>query len=221
MTPRGIRNDNPGNLERGAVKWQGMAADQSGDPRFIVFKTPQWGIRALAKTLLTYQNQYGLRTLRGIISRWAPSSENNTAAYVAAVAASVGVNPEAEIDVDTSGVMIPLVRAIILHENGVSPYSDAVIAEAIHMAGVSDAKGAPLARQKPFLAQVGSGLALLSAGGAHLASYAPVVKGWADQLSQFAGAPMIEHAQTVLLTVAGGLAIAGIVATTFNHLRSA
>jgi hypothetical protein len=220
MTSRGIRNNNPGNIERGTVTWQGMADDQSADPRFIIFKTPQWGLRALAKTLLSYQNQHGLRTVRGIINRWAPSSENNTAAYVGAVAAGVGVNPDAEIDVDTSGVMTPLVKAIVLHENGANPYADAVIAEAIRMAGVSDAKGPPLARQKSFLAQVGSGVALLSAGGAHLASYASAVKGWADQLGEFAGAPVIQHAQTVLLTVAGGLAIAGIVATALNHLRS-
>jgi len=221
MTPRGLRNNNPGNIERGTVRWQGMADDQSADPRFIVFKTPQWGVRALAKTLLTYQNQYGLRTLRGIVNRWAPNSENNTAAYVAAVAAGVGLGPDTEIDLDTSEVMTPLVRAIILHENGADPYSDGVIAEAIRMAGVSDAKGLPLTKQKPFLAQAGSAAALLSAVGAHLASYAPLVKGWADELGEFVGAPVIQHAQTVLLTVAGGLTIAGIVATAVNHLRSA
>jgi hypothetical protein len=85
--PRGIRNNNPGNIDRNTTKWQGMADDQSSDPRFVVFKTPQAGIRALAKILLTYQNHDGLKTVRGIIGRWAPAVENNTSAYVAAVAA--------------------------------------------------------------------------------------------------------------------------------------
>jgi len=38
--PRGIRNHNPGNIEKGDP-WQGLAADQSGDPRFAVFAAPE------------------------------------------------------------------------------------------------------------------------------------------------------------------------------------
>jgi hypothetical protein len=50
------------------------------------------------------------------------------------------------------------------------------------------------------------------AGGIEVAKQAPTVKGWADQLSAFTGSPIIEHAVTVLLTVAGGLTILGIAA---------
>lgn len=207
---RGLTNNNPGNLDRDTIKWQGMAADQSGDPRFIVFTDAKWGIRALAKTLLTYQNQYGLRTVRAIINRWAPPGENNTGAYVAAVAAGVGVDPDAEIDVDTSATMMPMVRAIILHENGSDPYADSVIAEGIRLAGVSDAKPPALVTQHTFQTQVAGGVAVVGAAGAHVAQYAPTVKGWADQLGTYAGAPIVQHAVTVLLTVAGSLAILGI-----------
>ena len=93
MTDRGFRNNNPGNIDRGTIKWQGMAADQSSDPRFVVFTDPKWGIRAIARLMLTYSNQYGLHTVRGLIGRWAPPSENNTDAYVSSVCQWTGLHP--------------------------------------------------------------------------------------------------------------------------------
>ena len=52
--PRGIRNHNPGNVLRTkSVTWQGQAEDQSGDPEFVVFTAPEWGLRAIARILLT------------------------------------------------------------------------------------------------------------------------------------------------------------------------
>jgi hypothetical protein len=211
MTSRGIRNNNPGNIDRHAgTKWQGMADDQSSDPRFVVFKSPQYGIRAIARLMLTYQNQYHLNTIRGLINRWAPPNENKTEAYIQAVAKSVGVGPDDEIDVDSAQVMTGLIKAIILHENGSQPYSDAVIAEGIRMAGVADAKPPPLAQKTSFQAQVGAASLGVAAAGAKAAEYAPVVKGWADQLGDFSGSPIISHVSTVLLTIAGGLVMVGI-----------
>jgi hypothetical protein len=207
MTPRGFRNNNPGNIDRNATKWQGMADDQSSDPRFVVFKTPQWGIRALARTLLTYQNQYGLKTVKAIINRWAPPGENDTGAYVKAVAESCGVDPSAPITLDSCDMMLPLVKAIIVHENGSNPYSDALISEALHMAGISDAKPKPLVKQTSFIAQAATGV---SVAGAACAQYAPTVKTWADKLADYTGSPIIQHAVTILLTVAGVLTLVGL-----------
>lgn len=117
--PRGIRNHNPGNIRhtRPATPWQGIAADQL-DGAFVSFAAPAWGIRALARTLITYQDKHGLRTVRDLIYRWAPPVENDTESYVAAVSAALGVYPEAEIDVTQHAVMLPLCQAIALHENG-------------------------------------------------------------------------------------------------------
>ena len=207
MTTRGIRNNNPGNIDRNDTKWQGMAADQSGDPRFIVFKSPTFGIRALAKTLLTYQNSYHLDTVRKIINRWAPPVENNTTAYVKSVAAAVGVLPDDVIDLDTTEVMLPLVKAIISHENGSNPYGDAVIKEALHSAGVADAKPKPLVKQNTFVAQTLTGVTV---AGAACAQYAPAVKTAADQLADYTGAPIIAHVQTILMTLAGLCVAAGL-----------
>jgi hypothetical protein len=136
--PRGVRNRNPGNLERNTINWQGMARVQT-DPRFVVFEDAKYGIRALARTLLTYQHAHGCDTIGKIIGRWAPPTENDTVAYIAAVAARCGVAPDDVIDADQVSVMLPLVAGIISHENGGNPYTDNELLAGLHLAGIADA----------------------------------------------------------------------------------
>lgn len=114
--PRGIRNNNPGNVVKGSDTWEGEV--QGSDPRYVTFATPEAGIRAMGKTLLTYQDKHGLNTVEGIISRWAPATENNTPAYIASVSKALGVPPDAPIDLHDSGTMNRITRAIIQVENG-------------------------------------------------------------------------------------------------------
>lgn len=137
---RGERNRNPGNIDRNNIKWKGMSPDQSGDSRFVVFTDSVWGIRALARVLLTYSRVYpqdtpqDIDTVREIINRWAPPVENNTGSYVNAVANAVGAGPDDEIDVTDEDVMRKLVVAIIKHENGRVIYDDEVIADGVQRA---------------------------------------------------------------------------------------
>lgn len=120
---RGIRNHNPGNVERTSTTWQGMAEDQS-DPRFIVFRRPWWGIRAMCIILKNYQVKHGIRTVDGIIKRWAPDSDNNpTAAYVRSVCAHLDVAHDQIIDLTDVAIMRKLVAAVIKFENGTNPYT--------------------------------------------------------------------------------------------------
>jgi hypothetical protein len=128
-TPRGIRDNNPGNIRKSDAPWRGKVFGT--DPDFETFDTPENGIRALAKTLDAYQSKHGCRTVRQIIYRWAPPGENDTAAYVEHVSASVGVSPDDTIIVDDPSVMLKLTVAIIQHENGQQPYSLALISAAI------------------------------------------------------------------------------------------
>ena len=137
-TPRGIRNHNPGNIDRTKERWQGMADDQSGDERFIVFKTPEYGIRAIGKILLSYRAKHGLHTVRGIINRWAPPVENDTGAYVRSVAKALGIQPDDEIDVRKLEYALPLTIAIIIHENGRQPYTTAQLKAGLALAGVHE-----------------------------------------------------------------------------------
>lgn len=124
---RGERNNNPGNIERGTIHWQGMSADQSGDKRFIVFNSPEDGIRALGKLLFNYQRIHGLNTVRQIINRWAPPVENDTGSYVNAVANEVGVSPDDKINLNDADTLAKLVTAIIRHENGRVIYAESII----------------------------------------------------------------------------------------------
>lgn len=131
--PRGIRNNNPGNIRKSGDAWQGLA-DIQPDTEFFSFADPVYGIRALAKILRNYRDRYGLNTVQGIINRWAPPVENNTGAYVRMVANKVGVAPSEPLTWD-AGQMRRLVSAIIQHENGQNPYSMATIADGISRAG--------------------------------------------------------------------------------------
>jgi len=136
MTARGIRNNNPGNIRRvEADRWRGVADDQSGDAEFWVFKAPEWGIRALVRIVaFTYPNRFGLRTVRAIITRWAPPNENDTASYVRTVAAALGVDADVPLDFSDRRIVHALVCAIIRHENGINPYPMATIDQGIDLA---------------------------------------------------------------------------------------
>lgn len=125
---RGIRNNNPGNIVRGTDVWEGEAADQSADPHFVVFTSPEWGIRAMARILRGYFNQ-GLVTVSQVIGRWAPSSENDTSSYTQAVADAMGVDPEATLNLESD--LPALIDAIIHQENGIQPYPPDLIAQGI------------------------------------------------------------------------------------------
>lgn len=128
--PRGIRNNNPGNIRHGE-QWQGRANDQP-DPDFATFVSPEYGIRAMAKVLMNYQERYGICTIRGIITRWAPPIENATDEYVQHVARRCGIAPDAKVIV--AGILADIIPAIIQHENGQQPYSMETIRAGIDMA---------------------------------------------------------------------------------------
>ena len=121
--PRGIANNNPGNVDRTSIKWQGMSAIQS-DPRFITFIAPQWGFRCMAR-ILRGDYAEGYQSVHALIDRWAPPVENNTSAYVTDVSNRMGCGID-DILVFPDQIM-ELLKAITWHENGQQPYSDQVI----------------------------------------------------------------------------------------------
>ena len=132
-TPRGIRNNNPGNLRTSDAHWLGKLSP-SRDPDFEQFDTPEHGIRALAKVLLAYYQNHGLDTIRQIISRWAPPSENNTSAYVEQVCGQCGVSADQPIDLTVPDMLAAVTEAVIFHENGTCPYTVAQIDAGVTMA---------------------------------------------------------------------------------------
>lgn len=150
--PRGVRNNNPGNIEWGDP-WQGLIpVNDRTDKRFAQFTTPAYGIRAMARTLITYQDKHNIRTVTGAINRWAPPVENDTGAYVRAVQKAVGGDI---VDMHDYRYLRPLVEAIIKHENGPGPvntvntwYESAVIDEGLRLAGVrKDTAAIPVTKE--------------------------------------------------------------------------
>lgn len=133
---RGIRNRNPGNIDHNdANPWQGeLPVDKAKESRFCRFDTPENGIRALAKVLLTYFKKYNLKTPRAIVNRWAPPKENNTDAYVNQVAKFLGVGADDQIDLTRKALLTLLVVAIIKHENAGFMYPAGVVLEGVERA---------------------------------------------------------------------------------------
>lgn len=131
---RGIRNNNPGNLEYSKTNpWVGQTGD---DGRFAKFETPEHGIRALGRNLMSYQRQ-GIDTVSEIINRWAPPADkNDTMSYIKAVCEQLGVSADEPLDASNPDTLKALCAAIIHHENGSQPYSDQQLT-----AGVSAALG--------------------------------------------------------------------------------
>lgn len=129
---RGIRNNNPGNIIKSARSWEGEVPGT--DARYATFETPEAGIAALGKNLLAYNDRHGLNTVQGIISRWAPSSENDTGAYVARVSRELGVKADQPLDLRDKKTLTALTKSIVATENGGQPYTDAQISGALDTA---------------------------------------------------------------------------------------
>lgn len=130
-TPRGIRNNNPLNLEQTPDNWQGETVGT--DTRFMTFVDAKYGIRAGAKLLMNYQRLYSLDTMKKVIDRFAPPFENNTNAYAEHIAASIGIDVNDKITIGKDN-LLPILKAMITHENGINPYSDDIILSGIALA---------------------------------------------------------------------------------------
>ena len=118
LTAINSRNYNPGNLRpSSAYQWNGEVGQNGG---FVIFDSPEMGTRALTKNLYTSQETHGNNTVREIITRWAPPSENDTEAYVQKVSKEMGVTPDQDLGSlrDNPGTTKALVKSITKHEGG-------------------------------------------------------------------------------------------------------
>jgi|SRR6266850_3949164 len=129
--PRGLRNNNPGNL-KAEEDWQGQIGI---DGPFLIFQTLPWGTRALA-TDLANKMKRGLVTIRQIITTYAPPIENKTGAYIQSMVDDTGFTADQVLPMNTD-TLARLIRAIVNHEEGETAsydyVSDADIAQGISM----------------------------------------------------------------------------------------
>lgn len=75
-----MKINNPLNIKWNPANcWNGQTGHHNG---FCVFDSTRNGIRAAFVLLRTYWNKYHLKSIRQIITRWAPYSENPTDSYI-------------------------------------------------------------------------------------------------------------------------------------------
>lgn len=143
--PRGIRNNNPGNLNY--VGQRGATLEGGEKGRFAKWQTAREGLQALANQLRLYSDR-GLDSIRKVINTYSPSSENDTESYINQLAAFMGIDPDDTFDVKTDpAALAMLMRGIIQHENGYNPYSRDQIDEAVGSSGLVGGAGAQVSQK--------------------------------------------------------------------------
>lgn len=123
--PRGIRTNNPGNLVKTPITWQGEV--ECSDKVNECFENDYYGLRAMAKVLHTYYHKYQLRTITDIMARF---SEFEGAAW--GVSRLAGIEADAPLSLTDLGTTMSLMRAIIIQENGYNPYPDELIRQVLY-----------------------------------------------------------------------------------------
>lgn len=203
--PRGIRNNNPLNLEY----VPGQAGVTGSDGRFGQYGTMADGVAASEQQLLKYQAR-GVDTLAKMVSKWAPPGENDTPKYIANAARWSGLDPEAKVDMHDPVVAGKVITAMARMETGRELNQNEV------QMGVGLGLGG---NEAPKTAQV---LAAVQAAAPTAAPGAPGAAGAAGVAAQAAAA--IAPAQQAALPPTQGVsrddlqaAISGSVGLTIEH----
>lgn len=118
---RGIRNNNPLNIRRLVTNdWLGKITDSvATDMEFEQFRHPKYGFRAAFILLHRYISQ-GYKSVRDIITRWAPASDgNHVENYIRCVCVEVGLRECQEIRKSSYSDMSRLIEGMFFVENGV------------------------------------------------------------------------------------------------------
>ena len=134
----GVKLCNPLNIKRATatgasadVDWRGLHPLQSHHV-FVRFIEPLYGFRAGSRILFNYGAKHGIATLRGLIERFAPSSENNVDTYVSTVVYLSGITPSEEIDLTDMTTQLRLIKGMTAVEIGrAHPYREAQMIDGI------------------------------------------------------------------------------------------
>ena len=117
--PRGLRNNNPGNIRINNDEFEGEVRP-SQDTSFKQFKTPAYGYRAVFVIMAAYLSK-GYNTIEKIIGRWAPANENPTDKYISTVCSRTGIARDKELTALSGSDYLKIVAAISYVENGIPP----------------------------------------------------------------------------------------------------
>ena len=126
----GQRINNPLNIKQYNQGFLGETGEDSG---FVSFKDPMYGVRAADRVLTTYGTKHGINTIRDLINRWAPPSENDTQNYVNYISDQLSIDPDAEVDLSNPAMRARILSQMTMMESR-SKYSPSQITEMIEMA---------------------------------------------------------------------------------------
>lgn len=124
--PLAERNFNPGNL-----RFAGQRNAAMGEGNFAKFSSNEAGLQAMADQLRLYQNRDKLNTIQQIVSKYAPRSENDTAAYIANVSRATGFAPNQNLNLDDQAVLSRLISAMTKQENSRSNFTPDIVSRVI------------------------------------------------------------------------------------------
>lgn len=128
MSGGGFAINNPGNLRYISTDpWNGQVGNHNG---FGIYDTLSNGVRAMGKQLTKYYAG-GKTTLTSMITTYAPSTENDTAAYISDVSVRTNIPadqtlvwPAAQAGGEVGGDEPDVVAAMIIHEQGYNSISE-------------------------------------------------------------------------------------------------
>lgn len=108
----GLKNNNPGNIRApgSTVGFQNFASESDG-------------LRAIINQVGLYENRDKLTTLRGIISKYSPSTENETQALIANASKRSGLGADQQLDPKNIDQLVKIVLAITKQEHAESRYT--------------------------------------------------------------------------------------------------
>jgi hypothetical protein len=117
--PRGIRNNNPGNIRINKQNdWLGKIREsQNTDGSFEQFIEFRYGVRAMILLIKGDIERRGIYTLQALLNKYAPASENNTGNYIRLVANGSGFSPSTPLSTDKESLR-RIVQAMSKVENG-------------------------------------------------------------------------------------------------------
>ena len=216
LLPVGVRLHNPGNIKL-RDPWQGLTEKQRHE-RFCEFVSNVWGFRAMAQTLVTYQDRYGINTIAGIIARWAPPEDgNDVLKYINHVCVLTGYSADEKLNLHTYEDSWKIVRAITTHEQGSFDkyFQNWEVDEGLRRAGI---EGVP---QKPLIktmSGVGTAIAAASTAAASDPTTVITLINQVKPVLDNSCIPMLHSVFTIATLIGIGLIVIGLVR---KHERSA
>jgi hypothetical protein len=119
--PRGIRNNNPGNLVLTNEAWNGKIPNaQNTDQRFEQFYKLPYGYRAMIKLLINYIDRFGRNTITKIIQEW----DLGNPSYISFLVQETGFSDNQVLQTDKATIKA-LAQAIDRMENRAYYLTDA------------------------------------------------------------------------------------------------